>query len=194
MGAPRVCKVWSDRTMIRIQSYALSLMIVILFTGCGSGSTVTSTNSGTGGSGSGSSIISGVLPLGPATQFNTNRTSFTFNTSTGSMSVQSTGVPFHPTGPFTINPVQNQNFNQSFPLRGGLNEPNLNPVSTPLGPIGIAINGVPAITTPQERKRTTVVKSTQGAMRNKPVSIIIMLQLSIVLGFDLLRSPSKLVI
>ncbi len=128
--------------MIRIQSYALSLMIVILFTGCGSGSTVTSTNSGTGGSGSGSSIISGVLPLGPATQFNTNRTSFTFNTSTGSMSVQSTGVPFHPTGPFTINPVQNQNFNQSFPLRGGLNEPNLNPSSTPLGPIGIAINGV----------------------------------------------------
>lgn len=130
------------------------------------------------------------------------------------MNVQSTGVPFHPTGPFTINPVQNQNFNQSFPLRGGLNEPNLNPVSTPLGPIGIAINGVvffnpsagngipagglaphlPAITTTQEMKRPTLVKITQGAMRNKPVSIIIMLQLSIVLGFDLLRSPSKLVI
>lgn len=97
---------------------------------------------GSGGGGGGGSITSGVLPLGSASQFNTSRTTFSFNLAAGTMSVQSTGVPFHSTGPFTINPVQNQNYFQSFPLRGGLNTEAASHTGTPMGPIGVALNGV----------------------------------------------------
>jgi hypothetical protein len=73
-------------------------------------------------------------------------TSTMFMFESGVLMVDSVGVPFHATGPFpnALNPnsVCTQVISKSIPLRAGTNIEAAVKTTTPLGAIGVALNGV----------------------------------------------------